>query len=233
MSNLSTRHHPLRIAHRGVSSRAVENSLRAFRLAVENPWGPCDGIELDIHSTRDGEFVVHHDPALPSGLRIAESTLDELRQEPLADGSPIPTLPEAMAASGGLRLYIEVKGLDPRWDGALLAIIRADAMPERCQLHAFDHRVTARLSVLAPEVTLGVLSASYPLDPVGPVLAAGARVLWQEAGLIDGALVEACAAAGVEVIAWTVNDAAEAARLAGLGVAGLCGNWPERLGGEA
>lgn len=229
-SDRSTRHHPLVIAHRGVSSRAVENSLRAIRLAVENPWGACDGIEIDIHSTSDGQFAVHHNPALPSGRRLTELTMAQIRAELLVDGTPIPTLAEAIDAAGNLRVFIEVKGLDRRLDSRLIDTIIDSGGRDRCQIHSFDHRLVARLAGQAPELTFGVLSASYPIEPLEPVLMAGATVLWQEWGLIDGALLSRCQSAAVDLIAWTVNDSEVAARLAGMGVAGLCGNWPERLG---
>ncbi len=222
-------HHPAVIAHRGVSSRAIENSRRAFELAVENPWGHCDAIELDVHTTRDGDILVHHDSILASGRMISTSTAVEVRRELLKDGSPIPTLAEVLAISGRLTVHIEVKGVAERYDAILLSQIRAAPHPERCQIHGFDHRVVARIGAQAPELTTGVLSSSYPLDPIGPVLAAGARVLWQEADLIDVELIERAGAVGVSVIAWTVNDARRASQLAGMGVAGLCGNWPERL----
>jgi glycerophosphoryl diester phosphodiesterase len=74
-----------------------------------------------------------------------------------------------------------------------------------------------------------VLSASYPVDPAGQMLGAGATVLWQAASLIDAELVAAIHRTGGEIIAWTVNDSAAARALAALGVDALCGNFPERL----
>lgn len=231
MNKVFPQHRPAIIAHRGVSSRAIENSIRAFELAVENPWGRCDAIELDVHTTEDGEIVVHHDPTLASGRKISTSTSLEVRQELLADGSRIPTLADVLAISGRLTVHIEVKGVEARYDEVLLSAIRGAPHPELCQIHGFDHRVVARLGAQAPELTTGVLSSSYPLDQVAPVVAAGASVLWQEESLIDEALVARCRAAGIGVIAWTVNDAERAVELVGMGVAGLCGNWPERLEG--
>ncbi len=52
---------PLIIAHRGASDEAYENSFSAFNLAVEQG---ADMIELDTHLTKDGFFVVHHDPKI-------------------------------------------------------------------------------------------------------------------------------------------------------------------------
>src|SRR4051794_21996467 len=53
---------PRILAHRGASGHATENSLAAFRLAAELG---ADGVELDVHATRDGAILVHHDPDLP------------------------------------------------------------------------------------------------------------------------------------------------------------------------
>jgi glycerophosphoryl diester phosphodiesterase len=223
---LSTNRRPLIIGHRGASGRALENSLAAFRLAGEEG---CDGVELDVHLSRDGELIVHHDPEIPGGESIAALSLAEIRVRPLGDGHPAPTLAEVLAATAGLDVYIEAKTLPAEADARLLELIRADPTPARLHVHAFDHRIIARLARQAPLLSLGVLSASYPIDPIGPARDAGANTLWQARDLIDASLVARCREAGIAVIAWTVNDATEAARLTALGVAGLCGNWPDRL----
>jgi glycerophosphoryl diester phosphodiesterase len=220
---------PLVIGHRGASGHALENSLAAFRLAAA-PEGPdqCDGVELDVHTTADGRFVVHHDALLPSGEPIGTMPSSRVRATKLADGSTIPTLEEALDVLNRVQLFVEVKGLPAASDAALLAVLSRHPAG-RLHLHAFDHRIVARLGAAVPDLSLGVLSASYPLHPVREVLEAGARTLWQGADLIDRDLVEGCHDAGVAIVAWTVNDRAEAVRLAALGVDGLCGNWPERL----
>lgn len=200
--------------------------MAAFRLAVSER---CDGIELDIHVTADGAIVVHHDPLLANGEPIAALTLGQVRERPLTDGSLIPTLSEVMASTGSLDLFIEAKSLPPSADGGLLALLASDPKPARLHIHAFDHRIIARLTKRDPTLSLGVLSSSYPVDPLQQLRDAGARTLWQEAQMIDQALVDSCREAGIGVIAWTVNSVKEAARLTGLGVTGLCGNWPERL----
>ena len=106
------------IGHRGVRSRSVENSLAGFRLAAAlGREGRCDGVELDLRTTADGEFVVHHDPVLRSGEMISAVPLSVVRASPLEDGSPVPTLAEALEALDGLEIFIEVKRLpaERRW----------------------------------------------------------------------------------------------------------------------
>ncbi|MBA2293045.1 MAG: glycerophosphodiester phosphodiesterase [Gemmatimonadales bacterium] len=226
MNNLAPRL-PLVIAHRGASGHAVENSWHAIGLAVSMG---CEGIEIDVHATRDGALVVHHDPVLRGGLVIGHATRDQVLDSALADDSAPPLLDAVLARYGAaIQIFIEAKSLPPGADAALLAIIDASAAPGNLHVHAFDHRIIARLGALRPDLSLGVLSASYPLDPVAAMRDTGARTLWQEHHLIDAALVEAAHALGGQVIAWTVNSRRDAERLTTLGVAGLCGNWPERL----
>lgn len=217
---------PSIIAHRGASGHAPENSLEAFRLAQ---LLGADGVELDLQATADGGLLVHHDPMVPGFGDIASLTLEQLSQVRLPNGEAIPTLAEVMAAVPALDIWIEVKGLDPQWDASLLALIDRDPAPRRCAIHSFDHRIVARLGRARPGLRTGVLSTSYLLDPVGQLAGTGAAMLWQEHHLIDQALVDIVAAAGVGIIAWTVNDPLEAGRLRSLGVAGLCGDYPEHL----
>jgi glycerophosphoryl diester phosphodiesterase len=217
---------PLRIGHRGVSGHFPENSLQAFRAA--RPAG-LDGVELDVHSTADGQLLVHHDPEIPGFGRIAELPAAQLASARLSNGEPVPTLGQALAALDGLKVWIEVKGLDPDFDPRLLDVVRGAGPSERYAVHAFDHRIVARLRRQADWLAGGILSASYPVDPVAELLAAGAVAYWMLWSLIDADLVQSIHSAGGQVIAWTVNDRRTAGALGALGVDGLCGNYPEHL----
>ncbi|MFI5235523.1 MAG: glycerophosphodiester phosphodiesterase, partial [Gemmatimonadales bacterium] len=166
---------PVVLAHRGASGYAYENSLASFRLAREMG---ADGVELDIHATTDGALVVHHDPELAGLGVISAHTLAEVRRVALPNGEPVPVLEEVLAALGAFTIWVEVKTLPPQFDGRLLAMLAAG--PGRYGVHAFDHRIIARLGRQAPALPRGVLSASRPVDPVAQVTAAGASVLWQQ-----------------------------------------------------
>ena len=217
---------PRILGHRGASGYLLENSLEAFRDAMRRG---ADGVELDIHATRDGGLIVHHDPAIAGLGRIASASLADARQTRLSDGRPPPTLEESLAAMGPAEVWIEVKALPEEFDPVLIAAIEAAPAPERCGVHSFDHRIIARLGRERPRLRRGVLSAAYPVDPAELMLGAGATTLWQEASLIDAELVAAIHRRGGEVIAWTVNETVAARALAAMGVDALCGNYPERL----
>lgn len=188
------------IAHRGASRERPENTLPAFQRAAELG---ADGVELDVHLADDGVPRVHHDP-LPIGFQ----------------GPPPPTLAEVLEflSAAGITGYCELKG--PNTARATLAAIRASGV--RGAVHAFDHRQVAAARAMDPTVARGVLEVSYPVDPLHALHQVAGRDLWRQWPFIDAALIQAAHAEGARVIAWTVNSEAELARLAALGVDGLC-----------
>lgn len=207
---------------------AWENSRSAFRAALELG---ADGVELDVHATRDGAIVVHHDPVVPGLGPIAERDWRECGAARLPNGEPLPLLAEVLDLLGNVVVWVEVKALPSAHDTELLAVLDAGPAPAKYAVHSFDHRIVRRLRDRRAGLSLGCLLSSRLIDPVPAVRAAGADTLWQEAAQIDAALVETVHAADLVVIAWTVNDDADARRLAALGVDALCGNHPDRLRG--
>ena len=143
----------------------------------------------------------------------------------MADG-PIPTLADLLAVTPEQRaVYVEVKakGIEQ----AVVSVIRATA--RQCAVHSFDHRIARRVREVAPEIPVGILQTSYPIDPLRPMHDAEARDLWQHWELIDAELIERVHADGGRVIAWTVNDGDVALRLATWGVDGICTDVPAAM----
>ena len=216
---------PLVIAHRGASGTEVENSLAAFRAAA--PQG-ADAVELDIHSTADGELIVHHDGTV-GGLHIPQARASELAALRLPNGEPIPTLSQALAAiPPPLRVYVEVKTLDPRWDDRLLETLDAGPNPSGYAVHSFASHILQRLADKRPTLPRGILSEAYPRHPRALLQSVGASVLWQERSVVDDVLVRAVHSAGAGFIVWTVDEPVEMQRLIAWGVDGICTNFPER-----
>lgn len=184
-------------------------------------------MELDVHATRDGTIVVHHDEDI-AGKVIARSTFDDLRGARLANGEPLATLAEALDAIHPMTAFVEVKGLDPASDEALLAAFDGASAPDRVAVHSFDHRIVKRLGTRRPDLARGVLSASYPIDVTRMMRDAGATALWQHGSLVDEALVRQVHAAKGVVYVWTVDDPAVMRRMLAMGIDGLCSNHPDR-----
>jgi glycerophosphoryl diester phosphodiesterase len=217
---------PSVIAHRGASGYEYENSRAAFRRAV---MLDADGVELDVHATRDGALVVHHDAEVPGFGPIGQLSLAEARQVRLRNGETLPLLGEVLDLVGDRDVWIEVKTLPESHDRELLAAMDRGPAPERYAVHGFDHRIIRRLGEARPTLRRGILLSAYLDDPVSAMRAVGATTLWQEWQQVDQALVNRVHEAGATLIAWTVNEIGDLERLARLGVDGLCGNYPDRI----
>ncbi|HYU29837.1 MAG TPA: glycerophosphodiester phosphodiesterase [Gemmatimonadales bacterium] len=215
---------PLVIAHRGASSIELENSLAAFRAAAGQG---ADAVELDVHATIDGELVVHHDPAV-MGLPIAQARARDLAALQLPNGEPIPSLAQALDVLGQLKVFVEVKVLDPKWDDRLLATL--DSGPNRSgyAVHSFVVPVVRRLGQKRPSLPRGVLSEAATGNPQQTLDDASAQTLWQERATLDEPLVKSVHGLKATIIAWTVDNPADMQRFVRWGVDGICTNHPER-----
>lgn len=208
------------VAHRGANREAPENTLAAFARALELG---VDGIELDVHLTRDTIPVVRHDPSVPAVSREVAVPIVSLTMAEIRRRSQAPSLDEVLdLVSGRCRLYIEIK-----------AAAAVDSVVERirgkhtwCAVHSFDHRSVERASSLDPELSTGILLVSYLVDVVSAMRAARARDLWQQADFIDHDLVGRVHDANGRVMAWTVNDIDRARALMDLGVDAICTDTP-------
>ena len=146
------------VAHRGASADAPENTLEAFRLAVEQG---CDAFELDVRLTRDGEAVLMHDPtllrtcALPGA--VASMTLAETRAADAGagylapDGSRpwqgrgvvVPTLREVLRAFPAMPVLIELKAAEVQQ--VVARVLAEEGAVDRCVVASFRHRALEAL----------------------------------------------------------------------------------------
>ncbi len=220
------------IAHRGTPRECRENTLSSFERALDQG---ADGIELDVHITWDNVVVVHHDATIQAvgvdgahaSRALSAVAFAELRALPAKVDEVIPTLDEVLArVADQATVYIEVKA-----QGMEDALVRCLAKwpDSRIAVHAFDHRIPVRVRAHLPGLSIGLLSASYPLDIAALLTAANPNAIWQQAELIDEAFVSQVHALGARVIAWTENDPAHAEQLVRMGVDALCTDTPGRL----
>ena len=206
------------IAHRGVNREAPENTIPAFQRALDLG---VNAIELDVHATRDNVPVVHHDAALPDGGRI-----DRMDAADLDRRTDAPTLSQVLElVSGRCHVYVEVKA-------AYALVPSVDLVRQRtawCSVHSFDHRLALQARVLCPELNTGILLVSRLVDLPHAFHTAKATDLWQHADYIDPQLVGDAHGEQRRVIAWTVNDVAQARTLAEMGVDAICTDVPREL----
>ena len=203
---------PLRIAHRGMPLLARENTLPSFALALE---AGAEGIELDVHATSDTILVVHHDPDLPSGWVIRESSFVDLVREMPA----LPTLRSACdLVDGRAELFVEIKGVGI--EGAVSDLLAG--YPGAAAIHSFDHDLIERLSRRGTSRRLGVLVEDASTDCIELMRRTGASDLWPEHPMVSAAMVQEVHLAGGRVIPWTVNASRDIERMRTLLVDGIC-----------
>lgn len=218
--------------HRGASAYAPMNTLSAFELAADQG---ADGIELDVHRTRDGHIVIVHDYTVDKTTngsgRITEMTLAQARALDAGSwfgdafrGAQIPTLDEVFE-SVGRRLYVnvELKTESRETDGleqATADVITRHNMQRRVIVSSFNPLALARFRALLPDVPAGFLYDATMGDPLALMRAAGLTVeaLHPHHTLLDAGLMVLARTHGWWVNTWTVNDPARAVELRGVGV---------------
>ena len=191
-------------AHRGSAQRFRENTLGAFRAAID---AGADGIELDVHATRDGHLVVHHDDSI-GGALIAAMTASAARQQATAAGYELAELSDVIElVRGRARLDIELKAtgceraiLDLLADQGLSA---ADAL-----VTSFNAQVVANIAAADADVLTGWLverqSAAQAIDTY---FECGADVLAPRHDMVDSDFLKEAEREEVVLLPWTVNDA--------------------------
>lgn len=233
------------VAHRGFSEKAPENTVAAFQLAWQSGTDAC---EVDLYLTADQEIVAIHDADTrrTTGVSksVQDSTLADLRpldagswKSPDYQGEPIPTLAQCLATlpQGSKRFFLEIK------DGPEIVPVLARQLeawkPRAAQLCiiAFDRKVAQESKKTMPWIQVYRLSSEKTKDKKPVNLDALIRDTLDDG--LDGldlgrkwdwtpGLVAKIRAAGLKLFVWTVNDPAEAARLAALGLDGITTDNP-------
>lgn len=246
---------PSVIAHRGGSLLRPENTVVAFRhahgLGVRT-------METDLHLTRDGELVCHHDAAvdrttdgrgpirahtvreleaLDAGYRFTEDG----RSFPHRGGQArIPTLEQALASCPDASFILELKTEGPRMAEAVYAFLRDHEAKERVCVASFHEPTLTAFRALAKGTIRSSagqtrLALFWALAKVPSLLATTLpfqmmQVPVAHSGLVvvEPRFIEAAHQRHVEVHVWTINDPAEMRRLYALGIDAIITDAPDR-----
>lgn len=235
---------PLIVAHRGGSPEDVENSLDAFKHALEIG---AHLVECDIQLTRDREVVVWHDEEV-DGLYVRDLTVDDLR-----DRIPtLLTLEELLdylhLENPGTRITIDLKD---RWvDRALVPILEERELTQNILITSRFAPGLRRLATRFPAARLGlsrgasvafvrpawlrriyagVLRFLYPFWTFPQLRWAKATTLSFQYQLLNPWTIERYHELGYRVYAWTVDDRENAEYLADSGVDMIATNVPKDM----
>ena len=240
------------VAHRGGSKIAPENTMVAFRRAVQ--WWGADMLELDVRLTRDGHVVVIHDGTLERTTDgegpVAVRTLDEIRALDAgywfegpdsgfsfrSTGVVVPTLEEVLAAFPDTRINVECK--EPRAAAPVVEVIRGHCAEHRVLVAAeFERSRKGARGYAGPwgasRHQVLWFWALHRLPGAGPYLPRAdvfqVPELWQRMRIVSQAFVRAAHRRNIPVQVWTVDDPESMKRLLAWGVDGIQSDRPDVL----
>jgi glycerophosphoryl diester phosphodiesterase len=220
---------PLIIAHRGASAEKPENTLAAFRRALALR---VDGIELDVHVTRDGVPVVFHDDKLKrlTGVkgRLTDFTWTELAGLRVRGTEPIPRLIDVLRLTR-LRTVVQIELKAGVPVPPVVEAVKTARALGWVIFASFDAALVRQAGELAPKVPRMLISESRRSPATILRQLASCRALglsFNHRRIPSAAWVQYFQLRGYSVWAWTVNDAVAARRLAGWGVDALLGDDP-------
>ena len=227
------------LGHRGASGYAPENTLEAFKLAMDMG---ADGFELDVHLSKDGELVVIHDETVDrttdgTGF-VGEMTLAELKALDASNhkeaykGAKIPTLAEVydLIRDTNHIVNVEIKTDNifyPRLEEKVLALEKEKGMEGRIVYSSFNHYTVKKIRQLAPDAQIGMLFGDVLVEPYDYCKSLGANLLHpSKANLNVPGFAEKAKEAGLGMNVWTVNEVEYMEKCLACG-AGIVTNYPD------
>lgn len=232
--------------HRGSKGNYPENSMLAFRKAIE---AGVDGMELDIHLTKDGEVVVIHDTTLDRTTTgtgyIKDYTLAEIRTFSIGakftefkqydvswNDEVVPTLAEVLALckAHDLEVNIELKTHEvvyPDIEKAMLKVVHEVGYDvEKIIYSAFHLPTILRIQALDERVKIAWLLEQFIPMPADYIKTLGLEALHMDKNIVL-AQPEYWQSVASKLRIWTVNDEVEMKQLIGMGVAAIVTDYPE------
>lgn len=227
------------LAHRGASAYAPENTLEAFSLAVDMK---ADGVETDVHFSKDGKIMVLHDEKIDRTSNgqgsVTDYTCEQLKffdfgckfKKAYSD-TKIPTLDEmyALLKPTDMIINIEIKSADAKMAEALNLTAKKFDMQDRIIYSSFNHLQLTRMLAVFPEAFVAPL---YSFNMIKPWLycenmsAKATHPRYDQIALFPE-YVEECHKRGVRVHPWTIDDPEALKALADAGCDAVISNKPD------
>jgi glycerophosphoryl diester phosphodiesterase len=235
----------IRIAHRGASAHAPENTLAAFSKALE--FG-VDGVELDVQGSADDEAVVIHDATLERTTNLVgkarNRTLAEFREADAGSwfdarfgGERIPTLAQALDLLKGKAIaVVEIK--DRGIASAVVSTIRLTQAVRDVFAISFHPSVLLEVRSLNPRIPTGLLISeevpageerAHAIDCVQRTCETAASTLNVNHRMVTPEFSYQARRRGMTLWAWTVNEVGRMRELISLGVQGITSDRPEKF----
>lgn len=219
------------VAHRGAAALAPENTLAAFRIAIEQG---ADFIETDVQLTADGVPVLMHDTEVDRTTNgrgpLSAHTFEALRAldagtwfSPEFAGEPVPTLDEFLQLldPAPTRAFVELKGEWPAERvGTVVEALRQRSLAYRVVLASFEHETLEAVRDQAPEYATILLTRQLDRRTVDYAIASRFSAVCARGKLLaeHPEEIEMLGRAGIGAIAYTLNSPKQWKRASRLGI---------------
>lgn len=221
----------LKIAHRGASGYAPENTLAAFQKAIDIG---ADMIEFDVSLTRDKKLIVTHDLLVDrtTGGRgfVSDLTLEQIKKLNTGNGERVPTFEEVLDNFGQkIAMNIELKSLNIA--ELVIPMLKERKLVDKIVVSSFFHQEVKRVKELNNLIKTAILLTGLPsekdlIDLIKKAKANGANLGYE---FVTKEIVEVIHKNHYFVYVWIVNDPREIALMKKLGVDGIISNYPDRI----
>ena len=228
-------------AHRGASGYAPENTLEAFKLAIDMG---ADGIELDVQLSKDEELVVIHDEEIDRTSNgkgfVKDYTLKELKKfnfnnsNSNYDNAKIPTLREVFELFKSTEMIINVElktgvffyeGIEEK----VLSLAKEMKMEKRIIYSSFNHYSVVKVKELDENAKIGLLYCDGWIDVVGYAKKLQVDALHPlNCNLKYDNLIKRCKEENIKLHVWTVNDEKEMEYLCKNNIDAIITNYPDK-----
>lgn len=233
---------PLIIAHRGASAYAPENTMASFVKALDMK---SEGIELDVHMTKDKALVVCHDERVDRTTNgkgfIKDYTLGEIKQLDAGSwfgdefkGEKIPELEEVLhlIKDNSVVLNIELKNAPILYEGIeekLIDMLSSYKMEDRAIISSFNHYSLIQVKKINPRIKTGVLYMAGLVEPWVYAKSLNADALHPLFyNIMAPGFVKGCLAHGIMLNPFTVDDEVYIEAMIKSKVNGIITNYPDR-----
>lgn len=218
--------------HRGASGLEPENTLLSFRRALELG---ADGIEFDVHLSKDKVPVVIHDFSVDrttngKGL-VSDLTFAELKKFDAGKGEKIPMIEEVLElVSGRGKIIFELKAENT--EQAVVDAINHFDLHDSAIVSSFWHERVLKVKELDSDIRTGIIFSCSPIDAVEPAVDAEADVLFPRSDFVSRQMIESAHEEGLAVMPWVVNSIEEFRRLSLLEVDAVVSDRPDIISGK-
>lgn len=217
------------IGHRGAAASEPENTLRAFRYALD---AGAAAVEMDVQMTKDGRLAVIHDETVDRTTngrgRVQDFTLAELQRLDAGLGEHIPALEEVVELVRGRgQLLVELKQSEAA--SPLLRLCREHRLFEDVRAISFWHPAIKTLKEQEPRLRTGALMVGCPADPGGLARAALTDTLVLNYRYVNRELADAAHRQGLKISVWNIDDPELLAPYLALNLEAICTNRPGEM----